>query len=83
MNAPTSTITTKGQVTIPKAIRDYLHLDTGDKVEFIFKNSEIIIKPITKKAADVAGLLSKYKKEKTVSVEEMNSVIKQRIKNNF
>lgn len=82
MKTPTSTITTKGQVTIPKHIRDSLHLDTGDKVEFIFKDNEVIIKPITKKASDVAGLLSKYRKDNAVSIEDMNEAIKQRMKDN-
>ncbi|MCF6221732.1 MAG: AbrB/MazE/SpoVT family DNA-binding domain-containing protein [Robiginitomaculum sp.] len=29
-----STLTTKGQITLPKALRDALHLKTGDKVIF-------------------------------------------------
>lgn len=29
-----STLTTKGQVTIPKRLRDYLGLSPGDKVDF-------------------------------------------------
>ena len=31
-----STVTTKGQVTIPKAMRDYLKLEPGDKVVFSY-----------------------------------------------
>ena len=31
-----STITTKGQVTIPKAMREYLRLEPGDKVVFTY-----------------------------------------------
>jgi antitoxin PrlF len=31
-----TTLTSKGQVTIPKPIREYLGLDTGDAVEFEF-----------------------------------------------
>jgi AbrB family looped-hinge helix DNA binding protein len=33
------TVTIKGQVTIPKAMRDYLHLDPGDKVVFSYLDS--------------------------------------------
>ena len=29
-----STMTTKGQITIPKAVRERLHLEVGDKVYF-------------------------------------------------
>lgn len=31
-----STLTTKGQVTIPKAMREYLCLEAGDKVVFAY-----------------------------------------------
>lgn len=33
-NVPTTTLTSKGQVTIPKHIRDALHLEPGAQVEF-------------------------------------------------
>ena len=36
-------VTTKGQITIPKAIRELLKLKDGSKVLFIQKNDEIII----------------------------------------
>lgn len=34
---PTATITSKGQVTLPKALREHLHVDQGDRVEFVFE----------------------------------------------
>ncbi|WP_390889297.1 AbrB/MazE/SpoVT family DNA-binding domain-containing protein [Leptodesmis sichuanensis] len=34
----TSTITSKGQITIPKAIRDLLNLHPGDRIDFIVEN---------------------------------------------
>ena len=78
MNALVSTMTQKGQVTIPKDVRDSLHLVTGDKVEFIVNDrNEIVIKPVTRKVMEVAGLLSKYKKTQPVSVEEMNQLVEQ------
>ena len=84
MNAPISTLTSKGQVTIPKDVRDSLHLLSGDKVEFVRNDAgEIIIKPLTKKATELAGLLSKYTKPKPVSVEMMNQLVKDNLKKTF
>lgn len=81
MNAPVSTLTSKGQVTIPKSIRDDLHLGSGDKVEFVLtETGEVVIKPVTRKASDVVGILKKYRQAKTVSVEEMNAAVSQRMK---
>lgn len=84
MSALISTITSKGQVTIPKNVRDSLHLFSGDKVEFIRNESnEIIIKPLTKKSADVAGMLSKYRKDHPVAIEEMDKCVKMHLKKKF
>ena len=81
---PLSTLTSKGQITIPKALRDSMDIGAGDKVEFIInEKNEIIIKPITKKAIDVFGQLGKYKKGKPVSIEEMNEAIDKQFKNDF
>ncbi|MBK8452553.1 MAG: AbrB/MazE/SpoVT family DNA-binding domain-containing protein [Thiofilum sp.] len=81
MNACISTVTQKGQVTIPKSVRDNLNLMTGDKVEFVLtERGEVVLKPFTRKAAEVAGLLSKYKKPHPVSIEEMNEAVAQYIK---
>ena len=32
---PTAVVTSKGQITIPKPLRDALGVDTGDRVEFV------------------------------------------------
>ena len=76
-------ITSKGQVTIPKSVRDALHLDTGDKLEFIItENRDALIRPVTKKVDEVYGRLHKPGK-KPVSVRKMDSMIKQRMKSTF
>ena len=78
-----ATITTKGQVTIPKSVRDSLMLSTGDKIEFVVTDKrEALIRPISKKVDEVFGLLHKPGR-KTVSVEEMDAKIRQRMKDNF
>ena len=41
-----SSITSKGQITIPKAIRDQLHLAPGDKVKFFIQpDGRLVILP--------------------------------------
>jgi len=37
-------VTSKGQVTVPKRIRDRLRLKPGDKVDFIERNGEVVLK---------------------------------------
>ena len=41
-----STITQKGQITVPKKIRDALELKTNDQVVFVQRGDNIIIKPV-------------------------------------
>ena len=81
---PLTTITSKGQVTIPKSIRDSLHLDAGDKVEFILTpTNEVILRPVTKKADEVFGLLAKYGKSTPITIEEMDEIVKQKRKEDY
>ncbi|NYT27718.1 MAG: AbrB/MazE/SpoVT family DNA-binding domain-containing protein [Candidatus Thiodubiliella endoseptemdiera] len=78
-----ATITSKGQVTIPKDIRQSLHLNAGDKIEMLAtKNGEAIIRPISKTVDEVFGLL-KRPGQKPVSVEEMNEAIGQHLRNHW
>ena len=78
-----ATLTTKGQVTIPKEVRDVLHLQSGDKIEFFIKESgETIIRPICKKVDDVFCKLKRTHK-KPVSTEEMDQAIKNKLKSKF
>lgn len=40
-----ATVTSKGQVTIPKKVRERLGLDAGSKVTFILRDGESIMLP--------------------------------------
>lgn len=44
MNA-SSTISSKGQVTVPQEIRKRLGLETGDRVEFVVEEGRTVIRP--------------------------------------
>ena len=79
----TATMTTKGQITIPKVVRDKLRLTAGDKVEFVLSDKmEALIRPVSKKVDDVFGLLHKPGR-KAVSVEQMNEGIRRKMTENF
>jgi AbrB family looped-hinge helix DNA binding protein len=78
-----ATITTKGQVTIPKNIRESLKLHTGDKIEITLQEGGIaIIRPIANKVDDVFGKLHKPGR-KTKSIEDMNDAIKNKLHDKF
>jgi antitoxin PrlF len=78
-----ATLTTKGQVTIPKKIRESLKLHTGDKIEIIVtEKREAIIRPISKKVDDIFCKLHKPGR-KAVTLEAIDDVIRNRMKDKF
>ncbi|MBW2689698.1 MAG: AbrB/MazE/SpoVT family DNA-binding domain-containing protein [Deltaproteobacteria bacterium] len=78
-----ATITTKGQVTIPKDIRESLKLHAGDKIEILVTaNGEAIIRPVSKKVDEMFCKLHKPGR-KAVSVDSMNNAIQERMKDKF
>ena len=42
---PSSTISSKGQITVPQEIRERLGLRTGDRVELVVEESRTVIRP--------------------------------------
>ncbi len=78
-----ATLTTKGQVTIPKIIRDSLKLNTGDKIEIVItEDREAIIRPVSKKVDDIFCKLHKPG-GKAVSLETMDDAIKNRMRDKY
>lgn len=75
---PSATITSKGQLTLPKAIRDFLRLGTGDRVDFIVRDDgTVVLRPATVDVRELKGLL--HRRGLTpLSVEEMNAIIRRR-----
>jgi AbrB family looped-hinge helix DNA binding protein len=72
-----ATITSKGQITIPKDIRVLLDLQSGDKINFIVEESgEVRFLPATQEISTLKGIIAKPKK--AVTVEEMEATIKAR-----
>ena len=77
---PTSTLTSKGQMVIPKIIRDRLKLEPGDRLDFIIReDGDILMRPISGDVRSLKGLLHRPGRS-AVSVEKMNQVIRERRK---
>ena len=70
-----ATVTTKGQITIPKEIRDYLKLQTGSKVEFLIdENGDVKVVPLNVPLEALSGDLHRPGM-KTATIEEMEIAI--------
>ncbi len=52
-----SSVTSKGQVTIPKAIRDRFSIHPHDKIDFTTEDDQIILKPV-KTLRDLRGCVA-------------------------
>jgi len=74
----TATMTSKGQVTIPKPFRAALGLDSGDRIEFVeLEKGQFAIIAATRSVQELKGLF-RGKRSKPVSIEEMNAAIARR-----
>lgn len=68
---PTSTVTSKGQITIPVQVRAALRLKAVDRVEFVeFEKGEFAMVAANAPVRRLKGLISKP--AKPVSIQEMN-----------
>lgn len=68
-------MTSKGQTTVPKEVRDFLGLGEGAQMEWIIEEGRAIVKPRTLRAVDLAGFLGPAPNGKRVTIEEMNEAI--------
>lgn len=70
----TATLSSKGQITIPKLIRERQHLEPGDKIEFLEDDQGVVtIWPVTQSVTQLKGMIAKP--DHPVSLEQMNQAI--------
>lgn len=75
-----STVTSKGQITIPKDIREYLKLQPGDKIDFIIeKEGKVVIEPATLDVKELEGILHRPHR-KAISLQEMKTAVQRRFR---
>jgi AbrB family looped-hinge helix DNA binding protein len=67
-----SSLTSKGQATIPKAIREHLHLEPGDRVKFfLHPDGTVVLLP----KLPITALRGILKPRSTASMEEIDEAI--------
>jgi AbrB family looped-hinge helix DNA binding protein len=72
-----ATITTKGQITIPKEIRDYLKLEIGSKIGFVIdENGTVKVIPLNLPVTALSGMLRRPLLA-AATIEDMESAISQ------
>lgn len=70
----TATLSSKGQITVPKEVRDQLHLSTGDRVRFLTDaEGRVVMVPATISIAELRGCLPARKR--AVTIAEMDEAI--------
>ena len=75
----TGTLTSKGQITIPKKIREFLNIQTSDKLIFLpLEQGKVLITTEQKSASALFGSLKHRKKKQPVSLEQMEAAIRER-----
>lgn len=78
----TATLSSKGQVTIPAAVRRALGVDVGDRIEFIETTpGRFEVVAATLPVTALKGLVDKP--AKPVSIDAMNAAIRERAMRKF
>lgn len=69
-----STVTTKGQTTLPKAVRQALDLEPGDRLRYVILDDGQVRLMRTRPVLGLAGLLRRAG-QAAVSLEDMDTAI--------
>jgi AbrB family looped-hinge helix DNA binding protein len=67
-----ATLTSKGQTTIPKEIRDGLHMKAGDQMTFtLMPDNTVVMRVKSKSITDLGGMLHR-KGRKAVPIDKLS-----------
>jgi AbrB family looped-hinge helix DNA binding protein len=70
-----TTMTSKGQLTIPKDVRDELKLEPGTRFFVTIRDGEVIAMPKNRRIADLAGVLGTPTAGAGATLEELDAAI--------
>lgn len=75
---PTATVTSKGQVTLPRRIREALRIRPGDRIDFVLgEDGEVRLRAAEVDVNELRGLLRRPGR-KAVTLEAMEEAIARR-----
>jgi len=80
MNVFYGTMTSKGQTTVPAEVRELLNLKSGDKLRYVVKNGNVILKAKNKKAVDLAGVLFRPDID-PLAIEDIDDIVSDAVVN--
>jgi AbrB family looped-hinge helix DNA binding protein len=73
----TATLTSKGQITLPKEVREHFKLSEGDRIDFIVEDDgKVRVVPITGSFRDLLGICHRPG-VKALTVEEMQEILEE------
>jgi AbrB family looped-hinge helix DNA binding protein len=70
-----TTMTSKGQITIPSEVRDALNLQPGTRFYVSARNGQVVAIPKNRKLMDLAGILGRPPSGDVLTIAEMNEAI--------
>jgi len=69
---PSATVTSKGQITVPKEIREHLGVEAGDRLSFqIGRGGEVIVEPETVDLRSLRGMLKRRGRRVSLAAMEL------------
>jgi AbrB family looped-hinge helix DNA binding protein len=73
----TATMTSKGQMTVPRVIRERLRIGAGDRLDFVVNDQdEVIVRPAKGDISSLRGLLALPRSRKrVVKIADMETAI--------
>lgn len=74
MNVYDSTLTSKGQTTIPVEVRSALNLRPGDRIRYVVRGNKVSLRVKNKRAIDLAGRFHDPERA-PISLEDMETAI--------
>ncbi|MBO6551817.1 MAG: AbrB/MazE/SpoVT family DNA-binding domain-containing protein [Roseitalea sp.] len=70
-----TTLTSKGQMTVPKEVREKLGLETGMRLHVSVKDGQMVVQPKNQKLSDLAGFLGRPPNGKSLRIEDIDEAI--------